>query len=176
MPDTAVPGIGKSADKHRQQLVIGGTLALVLIAYLTYRKMGKGGNTTVVSPGVNPQTTATNVPSGTPAPDTTVPYASPTDTTGGGTIQTGSSTNAPGAPSATSAQGITPTPPVVVPTTPPQAQSAPTPHPAAHPALKAPLAPAHPKGESDSNMPGISKGYANVPYSPIHPQTKTSFI
>jgi hypothetical protein len=175
MPDTPIKGVGKSADKHRQQLIIGGTLTLVLIAYLTYRKTGKGGGTTVVSPGVNPQTTATNVPSGSAAPDTTVPYAAPTDTTGGGTIQTGSSTNAPGAPSATKAQGTPPTPPVVVPTTPPQAQSAPTPHPAAHPALKAPLAPSHPQGAKDAGMPGVSHDYTQLP-APIHPHTKTSFL
>jgi hypothetical protein len=164
MPDTPIPGVGKSADKHRQQLIIGGTLALVLIAYLTYKKMGKGGGTTVVnaapSPGVNPPTTATDVPSGTPAPTTTVPFAAPTDTTGGGTIQTGASTNAPGAPSATVAQGTSPTAP--------QAQSAP--HPASHPALLNPMLPPHPVGKADAGLPGPSD-YPSIG-SAVHPLTK----
>jgi hypothetical protein len=178
MPDSETktplaPGIGKVADKHRQQLIIGGTLALVLIAYLTYRKMGKGAATTSGSPGNNtPVTTATDIPSGTPAPDTTVPFAAPTDTTGGGTIQTGSSTNAPGAPSSTKAQGTQP-----VPVNPPQAQAvtpAPNaPHPATHPALTAPLAPKHPAGQADSNMPGLSN-YAPAPKTPVHPYSKSA--
>jgi hypothetical protein len=164
-------GAGK-ADKHRQQLIIGGTFALVLIAYLTYKKMGKGGGAPSGAPGVNPPTTATDVPSGTPAPDTTVPFAAPTDTTGGGTIQTGSSTNAPGAPSATKAQGTPPTP---APIKAPQAQSItpPTPHPAGHPALIKPLAPSHPIGQADSKVAGPSTGYPLAPATPTHPFIKT---
>lgn len=157
-----LPGIGKVADKHRQQLIIGGTIALVLIAYLTYRKMGaKGGQAATGSPpGVNPPTTATNVPSGTPAADTTVPFAAPTDTTGGGTIQTGSTTNAPGAPSST----IAPTQAQVV---------TPTPSPAGHPALINPLAPPHPVGQADSNVAGPSAGYAPAPSTAVHPFSRS---
>ena len=115
MPDDPLKKVVKgNGDKRRQQLVIGGTLALVLIAYLTYRKMGKGGGA-AASGAPAGVTTATNVPSGTPAPDTTVPFAAPADTTGGGTVQTGSSTNAPGAPSSTQAQGTPSTPPVKAP-------------------------------------------------------------
>ena len=163
-----------NGDKRRQQLVIGGTLALVLIAYLTYRKMGKGGGA-VASGAPAGVTTATNVPSGTPAPDTTVPFAAPADTTGGGTVQTGSSTNAPGAPSSTQAQGTPSTPPVKAPpaladrakTDPPIPNA---PHPAIHPALSNPVVPTHPMGKADAGMPGASD-YKPLA-SPVHPITK----
>jgi hypothetical protein len=164
-------GTGGKADKHRQQLIIGGTFALVLIAYLTYKKMGKAGGQAATGspPGV---TTATNVPSGAAAPDTTVPFAAPTDTTGGGTIQTGSSTNAPGAPSATKAQGNQPTP-APSPIKAPQAQSVtPSPSPAGHPALVNPLAPKHPVGQEDSKVAGPSD-YPPAPKAVEHPFIKT---
>jgi hypothetical protein len=164
---------GTSAKKGgmSQKLIVGGTLALVLIAYLTYKKMGSeksGGQAATGSPeGVNPPTTATDVPSGEAAPQTTVPFAAPTDTTGGGTIQTGNSTNAPAGGSSTKAQGEQPTPKA------PQAQSImPTPHPAGHPALIKPQAPPHPIGKADAGLPGDSD-YPNIK-SPVHPLTKAA--
>lgn len=154
----APPAKAAKGDKRRQQLLIGGTIALVLIAYLTYRKMKSGsGGGTVSSTGtpagvvMPPAATGTNVPSGQAAPQTTVPFAAPTDTTGGGSIPVTSGTPVVGAPSSTMPTQVAATPAAGPATGTPAAQAqsvTPTPHPAGSPALTAPLATPHPTGSS----------------------------
>jgi serine/threonine-protein kinase len=169
----------KKGDKHRQQIIVGASIVLVLLAYLTYRRMksGQGGGT--VSPTSTapipamPVQTGTNIPSGTAAQQTTTPYAAPTDTTGGGNIPVTSGTPTQGAPSST-VPPVTPAPqtsPSTAPTstaTTGQAQSVtPTPHPAGSPALTAPLAAPHPTGAP--LMPG-GAGFTPI-NSQAHPAT-----
>jgi hypothetical protein len=151
---------GPKGDKRRQQIMVGASIALVLLGYLTYRKMkaGQGGGT--VSPATSavpalPLETATNIPSGTAAPATTTPFAAPTDTTGGGSIPVTSGTPVVGAPSSTvppvSTTPVTPAAPATKAATPAPAQSvtpAPAGHPAGHPALFAPVVTPHPSGMS----------------------------
>jgi hypothetical protein len=174
------PSKGAKGDKRRQQLVIAGTFALVLIAYLTYRKMQSGnkanadGGATVTpatgNPEAMPMTTATNVPSGNAAPETTVPFAMPTDTTGGGAIPQTSGTPSVGAPSSTVPE-VKPPAPVGPPTGSPQAQT-PTPHPAAHPALSKPVVKPHANGAAA--LPG-GGGYASL-VALDHPTTAAGTV
>ena|ERR1035437_3109304 len=170
----------KKGDKHRQQIIVGASVILVLLAYLTYRKMksGQGGGTVSPSSGAPipamPVQTGTNIPSGTAAQQTTTPYAAPTDTTGGGSIPVTSGTPTQGAPSST-VPPVTPAPqtaPSTAPTTtatPGQAQSATPPagHPAGHPALFAPVVPPH--GNGAPLMPG-GAGFPSIGSQP-HPAT-----
>jgi hypothetical protein len=161
---------GPKGDKRRQQIMVGASIALVLLGYLTYRKMksgqanGSGGAT--VTPATSavpalPLTTGTDIPSGSAAPTTTTPFAAPTDTTGGGSIPVTSGTPSVGAPSSTVPPVTTPPPAVpatstpapVVPSKPTQAVTPPA---AAHPALLAPVVTPHPVGLSTTaaTLPG----------------------
>ena len=171
---TAAPeSKGVKGDRHRSQIMVGATILLVLIAYFTLVKSknskaaGSGGATISPTQGQDyssPMPTATNTPSGGAAPQTTTPFAAPTDTTGGAPIPQTSGTPTIGAPSGTvppvttspsaTAAAAAPTTPsaaaaAAAPTTPaPNVATATAYHPASNPALIAPLATPHPTGSA----------------------------
>ena len=175
-------------DRHRSQIMVAGTILLVLIAYMTYVKTkanksaGSGGATVSPTTGQqysSPMPTATDVPSGNASPTTTVPYAAPTDTTGGNPIPQTSGTPTTRAPSQTvppvtstpaaAAAAKTPAAPVqATTTTTTPAQTTPSAyHPASSPALIAPLATPHPNGAA--SLPG-GAGFTPLG-STVHPVT-----
>jgi hypothetical protein len=148
-------------DRHRSQILIGVTVLLVLIAYMTYVKTknnkaaGSGGATVSPTQGqdyTSPMPTATNTPSGGAAPQTTTPFAAPTDTTGGAPIPQTSGTPTIGAPSGT-VPPVTTSPSAAAAAAAPtvSAPSVATPvayHPASAPALIAPVVTPHPTGSA----------------------------
>jgi hypothetical protein len=157
---TAVPK--DKGDKHRSQIMVAGTILLVLIAYMTYVKTktnkAAGDKGATVAPGSDyspDMPTATSIPSGNAAPQTTVPFAAPTDTTGGVPIPQTSGTPTIGAPSQTVPPVTTPptsaptaqaAAPVQAPSTVPAVAKATAYHPASNPALANPVVAKHPDG------------------------------